>query len=224
MMNDPDQFERLVRDKLATAERQRCGRRETFVSEMTARELRIEQFDAFALRLIAQIVIPRLERLARCFDNARLEPTDAAPSRRAVCAFDHTAAFPASTNVQFSVTADEAVTTGAVVYSLEILPVLFQYDKGDEITFPVEKPDEEAIAAWADEKLLGFVDTYFRLSETEVYQQDNLVVDPVCGKRLNKLVAGAQEVIQDQTYYFCTEQCRQKFLQDTSRYVKRKVA
>jgi YHS domain-containing protein len=223
-MNDPDQFERLVREKLATAEQQRRRRKATFVSEMTAREVRIEQLDAFSLRLIGAIIIPRMERLARCFDNARLEPTDAARPRRAACMFDHTAAFPASTHVEFRVSADEAVTQGAFVYSLEILPVLFQYDKGDEITFPVEKPDEEAIAAWADDKLLGFVDTYFRLSETEVYQHDNLVVDPVCGKRLNKLVAGGQEVIHGQTYYFCMEQCRQKFLQDTSHYVQRRVA
>ena len=63
-----------------------------------------------------------------------------------------------------------------------------------------------------------------RLSETDVYQQDNLVVDPVCGKRLNKLVAGGQEVVHGQIYYFCMDQCRQKFLEDTSRYAERKVA
>jgi YHS domain-containing protein len=223
-MNDPDQFERLVREKLATAEQKRLGRKATFVSEMTAREMRIEQFDAFVLRMMGAIVIPRMERLSRCFDNSRLEPTDAARPRRAGCVFDHTAAFPASTHLEFRVSADEAVTQGALVYSLEILPVLFQYDKGDEIAFPVEKPDEEAIAAWADDKLLGFVDTYFRLSETDVYQQDNLVVDPVCGKRLNKLVAGGQEVVHGQIYYFCMDQCRQKFLEDTSRYAERKVA
>ncbi|HVC93608.1 MAG TPA: YHS domain-containing protein [Pirellulales bacterium] len=223
-MNDPDQFEKLVRDKLAAVEAQRRERKAKFVAEMTAREQRIERFDAFARRLITGIIVPRMERLTRCFDNARLEPSDPTRPRRAACAFDHTAMFPASTKVEFSVSTDEAVTKGLLVHSLEILPVLFEFDKGDQTSFAVEKPDEEPLAAWVDAKLLGFVDIYFRLTEADVYQQDNLVVDPVCGARINKLLAGAREELNGQTYFFCMDACRQKFLGNTARYLQGKVA
>ncbi|HVC93123.1 MAG TPA: YHS domain-containing protein [Pirellulales bacterium] len=222
-MNDPDQFEQLVRDKLAVVEGQRRERKAKFVANMTARELRIERFDPFARRLITAIITPRLERLTRCFDNARMEPSDPARPRRAACVFDHTAMFPASTKVEFSVSADEAVIKGVVAYSLEILPILFEYDKGDQANFAVEKPDDETIAAWVDGKLLEFVDIYFRLTEADAYQHDNLVVDPVCGARINKLLAGAREEVNGHTYFFCMDQCRQKFLGNTARYLQGKA-
>jgi YHS domain-containing protein len=164
-----------------------------------------------------------LERLTCCFDNARLEPPDPARPHRAECLFDHTAMFPASTKVEFNLSADEAVTEGLLVFSLEILPILFQYDKGDQFAFPVERPDEVPIAGWVDRKLLEFVDVYLRLPEAEVYQHDNLVVDPVCGARINKLLAGACEEVNGQTFYFCMDQCRQKFLENSLRYLHGKI-
>jgi YHS domain-containing protein len=224
MMNDPDQFEKLVRGKLASVEQQWRERKAKFVTEMTAREQRIEQFGTFASRLIAAIITPRMERLGSCFENARLEPTDPVRPRRAACVFDHTAMFPASTKVEFDVSTDEGVTQGLLVYSLEILPVLFPYGKDGQIAFPIEKPDEKSIAEWVDRKLLEFVDVYLRLPEVEAYQHDNLVVDPVCGVRINKLLAGAWEEINGQTFYFCMAQCQQKFLENTVRYLRGKVA
>lgn len=218
-MNDPDQFERLVRKKLAAADEQRRRRQATFHAEMLAREQRIEQFDALAGRLMGSIVSPRMKRLCACFDNARLDPSNPARPRRCACVFDHTAMFPASATLEINLSADEAVTTGTLNQSLEILPILFEYEKGDAISFPIEHPDDERLATWIDGRLLGFVDTYLRLAESDAYQHDNLVIDPVCGARINKLLAGAQTELNGQTYYFCMDECRRKFLESPSHYL-----
>jgi YHS domain-containing protein len=54
------------------------------------------------------------------------------------------------------------------------------------------------------------------------YQQENIVTDPVGGMQLNKLFAPAHTEHQGQAYYFCVDECRQKFAQASSCYIGRK--
>jgi Cu+-exporting ATPase len=46
------------------------------------------------------------------------------------------------------------------------------------------------------------------------------VTDPVCGMQIESSQAEAQSQYQGQTYYFCSDECRQKFDADPKRYVK----
>lgn len=46
------------------------------------------------------------------------------------------------------------------------------------------------------------------------------VTDPVCGMTLDSENAAAREVWKGQTYYFCSESCRQKFRTAPERYSK----
>ena len=43
--------------------------------------------------------------------------------------------------------------------------------------------------------------------------------DPVCGMKISKSWAVAQMEYRGETYYFCIEECREKFALDPQRYV-----
>lgn len=44
------------------------------------------------------------------------------------------------------------------------------------------------------------------------------VTDPVCGMTLDSSQAAAQTIYQDQTYYFCSEDCRRTFEQNPKEF------
>lgn len=44
------------------------------------------------------------------------------------------------------------------------------------------------------------------------------VKDPVCGMDVEPADAAAREDLEGQTYYFCSESCRRKFVQNPDRY------
>ena len=44
------------------------------------------------------------------------------------------------------------------------------------------------------------------------------IKDPVCGMMVEPGSAAAQATYQGQTYYFCSEQCRQQFEQSPERF------
>ena len=62
------------------------------------------------------------------------------------------------------------------------------------------------------------METYLRLEQAEPYQRENQVTDPVCGMRIAKHTAAAREEYEGRTFYFCVEECREKFLEEPSRY------
>ncbi len=47
------------------------------------------------------------------------------------------------------------------------------------------------------------------------------VTDPVCGMALDSTKVAATEVVQGQTYYFCSSSCHQKFLATPEQYMKK---
>lgn len=47
------------------------------------------------------------------------------------------------------------------------------------------------------------------------------VTDPVCGMTIESNKAAATEVVQGQTYYFCSASCHDKFRAAPDRYAKK---
>lgn len=211
-MTDPNDLDIQIRQKLATAEaaKQRC--RERVEQNRIDIERRYKEFGVTADRIVATLVRPRLEKLCGHFDNAELLQADQSSRYHAVCRFKHTERFPATTNLTLSVSHDERVQQFIARYDLEILPVFFQFERSDEHAQPLNRISEADLTAWFDEKLLQFVDTYLRLEMADAYQQESLVTDPVCGSRITKTCAAAQEQRGGATVYFCSHTCHQKFL------------
>jgi YHS domain-containing protein len=50
------------------------------------------------------------------------------------------------------------------------------------------------------------------------------VTDPVCGMQIESAKAAASEVVQGQTYYFCSSSCHNQFRANPDRYAAKKQA
>ena len=217
-MDELTNLERQIREKLAGAEAKRRDRQAALTAEMQAREKLVERFNGEARRWMQALIVPRMERLAACFENAKFCPPDAIRPFRCACTFERTPQFPATTTLEMTLFPEESLDNGVVAYAVEILPILFQFERKDQLVVALDKPDDDRIAEWVERKLMTFLDAYLQLPEAEHYQRDNLVIDPVCGMEINKQFAAASEELLGKTYYFCVEECRRKFLEDTARY------
>jgi len=221
-MNEITELEQLIRERLDAAAARRHANHESLRREMDEHDQRRGKFDAAAQRLTDDVIRPRLLKLTSLFPNAQALDTDRAIGYGCVCRFDHTPEYPASTTLGISVSSDSAMENAIVTYHLEILPIFFQFEGHDQLAVPLAAINNEAVASWVNEKLLGFTDTYLRLQVIEQYQQSNMVVDPVCGMRINRADAEATAEYGGRRYYFCVEQCHQKFLSDPERYATRR--
>ena len=80
------------------------------------------------------------------------------------------------------------------------------------------KPNEVAVGAWIDDKLIEFTRTYFKLYFSDQYQTPNLETDPVMGIRFSRAYAAGKEEYQGHTYHFYTTESFQEFQKSPSLY------
>ena len=187
---------------------------------MTELDRRHQQFVLIADRLLREVVRPRFERVVAHFQHAEVIDADQVVRRfHCSCRLKHCERFPATGELSLILSHDERVENLLVIYRLEILPIFFRFLGSDHEAFPLEIVDEKRLAEWVDQRLLAFVDTYLRLEETDQYQSENLVTDPVCGMRINKLYSPACVEDRGREFYFCTEGCRSKFVENPGHYV-----
>jgi YHS domain-containing protein len=216
-MDDLVSLEQQIKERLASAQSRHQQSQEALRRAMTARDERVKLFEEAARRLMEQVIRPRIVTLSSCFPNAHIEKSGPVENK-CTCRFDHTGEYPASTQLEISLSTGGDVQNVIVTYSLDILPVFFQFEGHNQLELPLDASEDEAVASWLDERLLGFVDTYLQLPLVEQYQQENISIDPVCGMRINCSDAGASAVYKGKTYHFCVEECQQKFLHDPVRY------
>jgi YHS domain-containing protein len=217
-MSTLEELESRIKEKLARSEEQRQAKREQLHNGMTELEARLARYTAVADHLTGEVLRPRLERLAGCFDNARLLEGEGG-RHGVVCRFERTPRFPATAILELGITRDGEAHNVEVRYSVTIVPIFFPYDREGHLVQYLDGLDESKVAAWVEEKILGFVDAYLRLETLEPYQVENTVTDPVCGMHLNKALAPAQTEYRGVNYYFCVEDCRRKFLAEPDRYL-----
>jgi YHS domain-containing protein len=96
-------------------------------------------------------------------------------------------------------------------YDLKIVTVLMRFKPHDEVEFPIDKVDEEAVAKWIDDRIVDFVKTYFAMGENEIYLKDSMVEDPIAHVRFPKQAAATTLVWQGQKFYFIGEETRREF-------------
>src|SRR5579864_8168159 len=219
-MPDLNDLDRCIQEKLAEQKERLQSQQKDLEQRMHQVDRKYREYTAVADRLIQDVIRPRLDKLASHFDNAELLNPEQAGRHQCVACFKHTDEFPARARLELGVSRDGLVENLFLLFHLEILPVFFNFANRDELAFPIKEVDEEKAAAWIDAKIVSFLDTYLRLETLDHYQNGNLVVDPVCGMRLNKNYAAAQVEHQGQRYYFCVQDCAKKFAEDPARYLE----
>jgi YHS domain-containing protein len=217
-MADLTDLERKIKDKLALSEERQQLQQNHQRQQMVEAEARHRRYTALADRLTQEVIRPRIEKLQSLFDNARI-PEARNTRHTCCCQFEHTIRFPATARLEMGVTRDGEIKTVTLQYEVEILPVFFPVEGRDELAMLLEEVDEAKAAAWVEAKIVQFVDSYLRLETSHHHQEGNMVIDPVCGMRVNRAFAPAQMTHRGQTYYFCIPECQARFAENPERYL-----
>lgn len=217
-MDALEEFSRQIEARLAAARREPHWQPAQTAQFMAELEPRRRQFEEIAPRLVNAIIRPRLQAVASRFPNA--VPDKADRSDRGAYWFGYCERFPADAKVEIAVEHDERIENLVVHYELYIMPVFLKFDPHDKLTLPLSAVEERAIADWVETKLLAFLDTYLRLDRGQEDFEDEVVVDAVCGMRLSRSSAGASMDYRGHPYYFCSEDCRQRFAKEPMKYIR----
>lgn len=195
----------------------RTSGRDQIGREMANLQLKLEGFERLSAQLVDGCIRPRLALVAARFTNADLDRHE----RNASCgaSFGYCNRYPATVRVTFVVQHDDTVENLLFRFEVRIQPVFFKYEPHDKLVLPIHDLDEKHVARWVEERLLSFLHDYLRLDRGEESLDEDLLTDPVCGMRLARNAVAANETYRGHSYYFCTEECLQKFSKDPSRYV-----
>ena len=218
-MTDERTLEARIEAELAAADDRIRTIRQEAAGEFQDLEARHRRFVEIGHTLIEDPRAGQLKKLEAMFDNAQVTRHEGRSGYYGVIEFRNTPRFPATVKLKIGLSHDAAIRHIALSCDVEILPVFMDYERHDEITFPLEQVDSDALFAWLDDKIVGFVRTYMELQFAEQYQMENLVTDPVIGMRFPKIQAAAQEKRAQHTYYFLTEDSHTLFKENPDRYV-----
>jgi YHS domain-containing protein len=180
------------------------------VQDYQQRQKRLEQlgtvFDA-----LREIWKPRLDLLVKKFgDNVKVTPRIVPATREATFSFQSKIA---NVTLKFGATTDRDIRKVVLTYNLDIIPVLMRFKSHDEMEFPLDAVNQDAVAKWIDDRIVEFVQTYFAMGENEIYLKDHMVEDPIAHVRFPKMAAAATVSYQGKTFYFVGEETRHAFEQ-----------
>jgi len=178
------------------------------VQEHKQRQQRLEQLGKVFDQL-SEIWTPRLQLLVKKFgDRVKATPRIVPSTREATFDFQ---SHMARVRLKFSATTDRDVNKVILSYDLDIIPVLIRFKPHDEVEFPLNAVDKEAVARWIDDRIVDCIQTYFSMGENEIYLKDQMVEDPVAHVRFPKFAAATSLDWQGQTFYFIGEETRREF-------------
>ena len=173
-----------------------------------------ERLAAIAKSQIESVVLPRMEELARHFDNAKVHVVNIGANSTCIAEFAHTPSYPAVVKLGISLLpGDNASLTAR--YDLSILPELMKYNRNVEEVFPLAGEGED-LASWVEDRILDFINTYLCLETHPLYQKNNTVLDIVCGMRIPAASATSRVERQGRTFYFCSDHCKEVFLKENN--------
>jgi hypothetical protein len=178
------------------------------LEEQRQRQQRLAQL-AEVFGELSEIWRPRLDLLVAKFgDRVQVKPRVVPSTREVTLEF---LSHVARVRLKLAAYTDRDVRKVILGYDLEIIPVVVRYEPHAELEFPLGKVDKEAVAKWVDDRLVGFVQTYFSLGENEIYLKDEMVEDPIARITFPKVAAVGTLEWQGQTVYFIDDQTRREF-------------
>lgn len=207
-MQDINSLAGRIDAEFAAVEKKVKGFQAEQVGEHKQRQQRLEQLGKVFDQL-RDIWKPRLELLVHKFgDRVRTTPRIVPSTREVSFEFQSNLA---RVCLKFSATTDRDVQKVILSYDLEIIPVLMRFTPHDEVEFPLNEIDKEAVAKWIDDRIVDFVQTYFSLGDNEIYLKDQMVEDPVAHVRFPRTAAATSLEWQGQKFYFIGEETRREF-------------
>jgi hypothetical protein len=200
--------------EFAAADKRLVHAKEQQVEQFQGRKQRLETYGKLLERL-SEVWRPRLEALAQKFGE-RVEVTPVIEPGRRIARFAFKSEL-ARIDLRFAVAPDSDVNNVVFSYDLEIIPILMKFDSHDEIAFPLDDVDRDALGKWLDDCIIRFVKSYLAIRENQYYLKDQMVEDPIAKVKFPKFAAGATLEVKGKTVYFVDESTRREFEQTQSR-------
>lgn len=182
---------------------------DTAKSAYEAREARFNELFVPAANRVVELIRPRLQVLIERFkDSVDIKPVVTEHLREVEMKFNSPVA---QIDLAFSLTHDMDVKNLILDRRLNILPIFMKFDEHSGLTMPLDKIDEEKIAAWFDDRVVSFVQTLKELHQNNYYQKGHLVSDPIAGVQMPEYAAKTTLEADGKTYYFISEETRSAF-------------
>lgn len=216
-MNDLDGFAAKVAAELQAADHPSITP-EQEADYMAHVEARKADYERQVVRLLEDVVRPRMQTLAGFFTNA----ASARKCEHGRCTwwFGYTNRFPASVKVEVSIEHDDRYENLHLGYEVSILPAYAKYERFDRYTIPFDRTDDTPLIDWLESRLIKFVRTYLTLANSDRDQTASFATDPVCGMRITRDTAAAQAQHAGHPYFFCSKSCCDSFEAEPTRYAK----
>ena len=218
MMTRLEDFEARIAQTVSRSDEARVVEMREQDAEMVER-IRVQTAsECLADRLHRDEIRPRMEVVARRFDDAHLEHVKTLVGTFSICTLSRSERFPASTTLTIGVSFESSSQSTAATYNLQIIPVFMEYEAHDDLPIHVEEPDVDAIVAWIEHKLQTFVDTYLRVEYDPRYRKAGRHTDSVCGMVVEAGNVSHRSEYARRNFSFCSAACKQKFDQHPAFY------
>lgn len=212
-------FKHTLQSRIEKARRGELDR-DQIRQQMLVLQPRLAEFTQLATRFLSGIIHPRVVALKELFANAAMD-SDAQNGGCGVW-FEYCDRFPASARLEFTIEHDDLIEHVILRYELRVQPVFLKYEPHDKLLLTMKTVNEDRIIAWIEQKLLDFLDDYLRLDCGKESLENDFATDPVCGMRVTNDVA-MKESYRGHSYSFCSDDCRERFVKEPSRYVWFKI-
>jgi YHS domain-containing protein len=176
-------------------------------------------FERNAPAYVNEVVLPRLETLRQALGNSH--PVKVSSEGTSVClGLRSSVAFSVGADLSFAAGHDPEIRSLECSWKVSVIPILMDYDREARISLNGESPDKERLSRFVDVRILRFVTDYLRIHGPDSpYVQENVDVhDPVCDMAFPASEAVSSLMVGHRTYYFCAEECADKFESDRKRY------
>lgn len=215
-MKEITDFEHRIRVLSERRESDAVARREHRRQTMDEEARQSSRFKAFANRLAHDVIEPRLAAVARALPDAAYTVDETTST--AILRLNTDDRYLARVDILLGI-ASSGNDSVAVYSRPTIIPILMDVPTPERIVVPLDSDDDTVIATFIEAQLDRFLATYFALDEIDAYRQSVRVVDPVCGMEISRVDAADHARYMGAIYYFCVPECKERFLEDPTRYV-----
>ena len=216
-MTDLDNLRSRIQMMLSSQRIKRAEEQQEVEESMGALGRRQDHFVEVAAKIFECIVEPRLKLLVEQLKDAGYQRSS---ETRGIVTLNREGCYAATMSLEMGIQCDQGTRNLLVNYHLQIIPVLMEYRGQDSLALPLEAVDDTRVASFVEEKLVECVQTYLKLQDIPAYRKS--ILDPVCGMVIQS--GGAISAVHDgKTYFFCSEACRNRFLEKPSRFVAKQT-
>jgi hypothetical protein len=207
-MSDVSELARRIDGALAAVKDKAQQQAQERLQEYQERQGLLKEYEKAQARIV-EIVKPRLAALAeRAGDRVKVTPSVSQTRRSA--SFDSKSS-KAVLVLTFSVSPDREVKQAVVECDVKVIPVLWKFDAHSAFATPIANVDAAGLTKWIDDRIMAFVDLYIQIHEGELFEQAEMVEDPVAKISFPKFAAGATLDHGGKTHFFIDETNRAEF-------------